>query len=334
MARVFIDGFESGNADLWTPISGTPQVAAYTERDGAYSLHLGNATIDRGLPANASYYVGFKLYVPGYAENTSSYPVIAFYNGTTALGCIRIKSTRELQFNLGNSAAGVIAGEAVGVTKLTGTNILHNIEWYYLPRSDSTGRSILKVNGITQFDFTGVTAPSTTNINILRLDSQSSDNYFDNIVVDNASWPGTTRIQAIWPTAAGANSGFTPSVDAVANYTMVDERPASDTDYVRTNTSDALDTYGMSNFVPPQADVPWKIKCIQPQARAMYEGISAVTQLNMAVKTGGTVYESASLPLTTIWSGVGAVMEQNPNTSVDWTIAEIDGLEAGYRAKI
>lgn len=322
MARVFIDGFESGSIDLWTATSG--QATTRAGMDGSYCGRYLNGY--KVLPALSAYYLGFK-YILDYGGTHN--PII-FKNGTTALGELRINSTSAL-FMFCNSANPTTA-LATGVTPLVGANIFHNIEWYYLPRSDGTGRSILKVNGITQFDYTGVSAPSTSDID--RLHVVTYDDYIDNIVVDDSAWPGTTRIQAIWPTAAGANSGFTPSVDAVANYTMVDERPASDTDYVRTNTSDAIDTYTMSNFVPPEADVPWKIKCIQPQARAMYEGISAVTQLNMAVKTGGTVYESASLPLTTIWSGVGAVMEQNPNTSVDWTVSDIDGLEAGYRAKI
>jgi hypothetical protein len=333
MSRVFIDGFESGGIGLWESLNaGSYAVnAVMGGKDGNYALVLNGRALRIALSANGEYYVAAKIS----AAIDTNQTFLAFYNGATALGSLRYNAAvAAYQVALGNPGSGSSGTVlATGTTYIPGSTTF-NLEWWYKPATDGTGRTIVKVNGVVQFDFTGVTAASPGNINYLHLEGITGVSYVDNVVIDNSEWPGTTNIQALKPNAAGTNSQFIPSVDGVANYTMVDEVPAVDTDYVRTNDENTLDLYGLTDFVPPQSAVPWKIKCIQSQARGEYEGVANVTGLNLAVKTNGVTSESATQPLTTVFSDVAAIWSLNPATGLSWTIAELDALEAGFKAKL
>ena len=112
--------------------------------------------------------------------------------------------------------------------------------------------------------------------------------HFDNVVIDDAAWPGKTNIQAIRPDRSRGNSTqWTPS--AGANWDCVDEVPASDADNVVTNANDQVDLYAAGNLVGTIDSVV----CVQVQARAVKEGVATPQNLALGVRTGATDYFSS-----------------------------------------
>src|SRR3990172_7953604 len=133
--------------------------------------------------------------------------------------------------------------------------------------------------------------------------------YYDDIVFDDAAYPGNTKIAGLIPNGAGFSSQWDPS--AGLNYQCVDELPPSDADFVSTNVVNEVDTYALSDL-PSEAAT---IKCVQVHCRARKEGSATPQNINLAVRTtGGDAYsadqalESSFKPHINHW-------ENNPGTS-------------------
>jgi len=150
---------------------------------------------------------------------------------------------------------------------------------------------------------------------------------FDNVVIDNTSWPGKTNIQAIRPTGAGNSTQWTPS--AGNNWDCVDEVPASDADNVVTNANDQVDFYAAGNLVGAIDSVV----CVQVQARAVKEGAPTPQNLALGVRTGGADYFSSDKAVPTAAKSLFNLWAQNPNTAALWTKTDVDGAEIGIKSR-
>src|SRR5512135_274012 len=84
MARIFMDGFESGSFDLWDTRSGTVN-SSVSGRQGSYCAE--NVQLSKNVAAASSYYCAFKLQGRGVCSTG-----IGFYNNTTLLGELRPNS--------------------------------------------------------------------------------------------------------------------------------------------------------------------------------------------------------------------------------------------------
>jgi hypothetical protein len=91
--------------------------------------------------------------------------------------------------------------------------------------------------------------------------------WIDDVIFDDSTWVGPSSIQGLVPTGAGATTQFDPSTGS--NYACVDEVPASDTDYIYTNTANDVDTYACGNLTGTINSV----KAVQVQARCMQEKV-------------------------------------------------------------
>ena len=224
MARVFIDGFEAGDLKLWNTIgAGAGLVAAATGMDGSYCLHLasGGTTyyIQKTLPSNSEYYFAFR-YRP--SNDGSSRGMISFWSGGTLIGkLIRIGAAGLLVAYRGTTVI------ATGTTPLA-IDTTYLIEVRFKPANSPDGVFHVKINGLLPLDieFNGDSTDGAATIDAVRLghgDSASTNvyAYFDNLVVDNAAWPGNTKIQAIKPTGAGASSHSAWAADTVIDLNEV-----------------------------------------------------------------------------------------------------------------
>jgi len=189
----------------------------------------------------------------------------------------------------------------------------------------------LKINGILVIDFSGNTSGVTLPITSFKLGDHGVGNgyascYVDNIIVDNAAWPGNTKIQALVPIGAGNSTQWTPS--AGANDECVDEIPGSETDYIFTNTADHLDLYAAGDLA---GDVG-AINCVQVQALTRFEGSPTPTNLQLAVRTNSTDYVSDDKPVPSSSVQLYNIWETNPDTEAAWAEAEVNALEIGVKA--
>lgn len=326
MARIFIDGFESGGADLWDSLNHGSVIAARSGHSGAYCLNLSALAgcVQKALPADDEYYFAVKYEPSADTTNTS---IFALYAGATLLVQIRrLATTGYLAAYRGTTQIKAATTKPVlvsgGIRLIEARVKIH----------DTEGVVQVKVDGEMVIDFSGDTKPGTdTQINMLKLGSSESSiygyAYFDDFIVDDADWIGNTKIQAILPNGAGSSTQWDPS--AGDNYACVDERPASDTDYVSTNTVGEIDLYAASNLSGSIGSV----KCVQLQARCAYEGSPTPTHLQLGLRSGGANYFSADkTPPASFGQSVYALWDTNPADSEAWEEADVNALEIGFKA--
>jgi hypothetical protein len=212
-------------------------------------------------------------------------------------------------------------------------NVTYHIQVYaYI--HDSSGRFVVKVDGITDIDFTGDTKyQSTDQVNQVGFGSSPSaqvgsfQGYIDNFVLDSSDYPGLSYVAKVAPTGAGASAQWTPS--AGSNWDCVEEVPASDANYVSCTAVDQVDTYACGDL-PAEADL---VKAVQVCARSRKEGSPTPQQINVAVRTGGANYFSADAPLSYSYWHYEKLWENNPGTSNPWSVSEVNAIEIGIKSK-
>ena len=210
MSRVFIDGFESGSTGLWTTNYGATIVTASTYgMTGGYATYCNqNYYLIKMLPSSDEYYVAF-LYRHA---NASARQIIQFFNGTTQVGLLtRNTSTQVLEARYGTGAGFVLASSDNQLL----INVVYLIEVHYKPADEPDGRFQVKINGILKIDINGSTTGGPTVIDNIRIGCSVSDTnswgYYDNIVIDDSEWPGSTFIQRVVPNGIGSSETFTIS---------------------------------------------------------------------------------------------------------------------------
>jgi hypothetical protein len=324
MSRIFIDGFEGNNilaTGLWDGIFATPTITTgITGMDGTYCLSLNSsAGVSKTIVDTATLYGACLVRITNvggpfiiYTKNSAQSMVRITRNGTSY--CIEVYRDSTL----------IATG-----THPVNINTTYLLE-FYIYIHDTTGRVTVKLDGITDIDFTGDTKPSTqTTINIFMLSTSSGSSYiyYDNIVLDNAAWIGNTKIQIVYPTGAGTTTQWTPS--AGSNYACVDEIPYSDTDWVETNTIDLIDTYATSDLTGTITS----IKCVQIEARCIKEGAPTPLNVDLAVRSGGTDYFSADIAVPSGYKALFNIWETDPATAAAWTEANVNLMEIGIKSK-
>jgi len=330
MARIFIEGFESGGLENWDLKSGGATVETPpTGMSGSYAVDLANELQaylrkDLGTTYTAMY---FALKV--YFTSSTGGGIITLYDaaGTQIFTLMRNASSSLLEVRRGSYTGTLLA---TGTTTITNATTFL-IELYYVPLN-SGGTVQVKVNlGSAEINYSGDTTNGNESFRHVLLGQPSGGgyayNYIDDFVMDDAGWIGNTRIQGLVPTGAGTTTQWDPS--AGSNYACVDERPASDSDYVSTNVTDEIDTYATGNMTGAIDS----IKCVQIQARCGKDGVPTPTQLQLAVRSGGTNYFSASKAVPSVFGvPVWAIWEDNPADSADWEEADVNGMEIGIKA--
>ena len=324
MARIFIDGFEAGEHDMWdAEINATVISSAGLDMDGDYCLDLNNIDeyVEKNITADDEMYFAF-LYRP----TSNGEEMLSVFNGTTILVHINRDETGH--------CIEAYRGE---ITLLdTGTHALNNDTTYlievHFKIADAGGRVEVKVDGVSDIDFTGDTKPdANTQFDKVRLgygtvSAFRSYAYFDNFIMDDAAWIGDTKIQKILPTGAGNSTIWTPS--AGANWQCVDERPPSDVDYVSTNVVDQVDTYAAANMVGSIDSV----KCVQIQSRTESDGAPTPTNLKLVVRSGAADHLSGDKTVPASPKGLWNLWETNPADSLAWEEADVNAMEIGIKS--
>src|SRR3990172_4107966 len=215
MARVFIDGFESGNCNAWDDFGSNALVAGTYKYNGNYGVYLQNSTIAfvrKFIPSTSTLYCAFK-----YNASTGN-------RGLCSWGETGVNHTNIYMTDSGGKAYFEARRASTILANSLPYYVIHNT-WYlvevYVYIHETSGRFQIKVDGITVLDFTGDTR--------------------------NAG----TAVIGLSPDGAGATTQWDPSTGS--NYACVDEVPQSDTDYVSTNVNDEIDTYTLANLPTVQS---------------------------------------------------------------------------------
>jgi hypothetical protein len=143
-----------------------------------------------------------------------------------------------------NSSGNLIVRNSAGTDLATGTTALATNTWYRIEVYVGTGTSAnyeVKIDGVSELTGTGnFTTSGTggdTQIGITNaLTNGGVDFFFDNIVFDNAAFPGAAVVKNRKPTANGSTMQWTAGTGS-SDYTQVDEIPVSAADYVQSAAS-------------------------------------------------------------------------------------------------
>ena len=338
MSRVFIEGFETRNYNRIdeTSVGGGEQIVSTS----GLSM-VGNYCLDvTGVAEYAEYNVtagGTDLYGSFYWRHTQGNQ----YYDLFAIGDDNEWFDEILSWTDGRVAAyrqsTQLAISTLYPFNFAGGDRTYFIEFYFSV-ADSGGRAVIKVDGTTCVDYTGDTKPSTdstiTRIALGRsTQSYFANNrafsYYDNVVLDNASYPGSTMVLELAIDGAGNSAQWDPS--AGSNYQCIDERPYSKDDYVSTNSVDQLDTHSIANLVSTNLSV----KAITVDVIVETFGSPTPTNIALALRTNSTDYVGSdqSIPAAGAEKTLVEIWENNPDTASAWTPSEINALEIGYKSK-
>jgi len=249
--------------------------------------------------------------------------MLNFTSGSTWIACLILENyTKQLSAWKGSSTTRL----GVGPTSLNADEVFY-LEVYY--KADPTnGRFVVKLNGIIEIDFTGSTSTGSAVDGVwFGANAYTSNNhfYYDRIVVAE-EWPGPCYWQNLAPTGVGNSTQWTPVPSP--NWDAVNAIPQDDSQHVRTNTADQLDTYETGDLA---AGVD-SIKALTVWARVWKESTPTPTQLKVALRTGGSNYLGNAKAVGVYPTIVEARWETNPATQAAWTPSEVNGVEIGVQS--
>ena len=340
MALRFIDGFDHyATADLpekWTSVFGATAIHATNGRRGTGALRIDQysewATLT--LDNQATWILGFAIRIA--ALPTSGSAMIIDWRENASVQC-----------RLDLLASGALVVMRGGTTQIATSppalmtlNVFHYLE-LLLTFHGTTGVAALRVNGIEQFNVTGLNTITSANAyaNILRLGNQSSGvggtigtSYIDDLYLcdgtgsANNTFLGDCRVDTLLPNGDGSNSAWTVST-GTTHSTLVDETtPNDDTDYLSTSTAGARDTHTLGNLGAMTS----------PTVRGVQHSFSArkddagTREVKSCLKSGATTQVgTVTHSLTSAYAYYKTIWETDPNTSAAWTTSAIDALEAG-----
>ena len=343
MTRLFGLGFEwqsnTSGVEAQT-FTGTTSISTAIKNGGAASMRS-NPTAATGYvqhqfraDAVADAYVKCYLYIatlPGATVTIMAYGDSSDFYGSK----VRLRSDGKLESNQSDLSSPV-----------TGTTTLSTATWYLVEMfyNETTNQVTVKLNGVEEI------AASTVNdiggggrIRIGCSDSATADLYFDDIVVDNAAYPGPSKIVIAVPTGAGDSAATTGTASMIA------EIPPSNTltsgaTMIELDANPTIGSYAMTDSGTMGIGSADAIKMVYILAR-MREDTVGTTNYTLRLKSasGGTTSVSASVdagdattvrtnPSSTTAFGNSLISVTDPTTGVAWTPTgtnSIDNMQAG-----
>jgi len=152
--------------------------------------------------------------------------------------------------------------------------------------------------------------------------------YIDDIVIGTGGQLGDRRVEYLTTTADTGVNDWSPST-GLDNYAMIDEAPASDTDYTYATTN----TDEIEMDLEDWDDTDKTPVFVSALARAR-ESAATGEQLHVGVDSGGTD-DTTLHTMTSAWQYYRHYMPQDPDAGPGaWTDAAIDALLLRYEAVI
>lgn len=220
------------------------------------------------------------------------------------------------------------------------SNVLEPRQWNLIELKtkihDTTGYWYIYVNGILVGSNIDVDTLYLGPFNRFRFGlSDRYASYGDAYLLDltgaqNNNVLGSFHIQGTFPDANGANSDWTPSAN-VDHYTLVNEAPPDEADYVESNTADEQDLYNYEDLTGT-----WdEIFGIQMNTRLFLDSAGSETASIICDSNGTEDSANFTVDSTTIGNAgelaFQRIIELDPDTSNAWDTAGIDAAQFGIK---
>ena len=330
MARLFIDGFETGDTRCWDGVYNyaVAQTASVRPNSGAYCCNLTQGSygyLRKDISPATPNTIFFKLY--WYFQNNpgNATEMVMFSNSQgNQISLCWINGT--LSVRKGGAGDTVLA--TVNVTFATGN-------WYLVEGKfildASVGVAQIKLSGQLVIDFSGNTHKQTSDtitsvwVGPVTFVTNGPNPKTDDIVLDDANWIGDGSILPLIPNGAGGVTQLTPS--SGNNYACVNPVPATDAQNVSSNTPNSEDTYTKATV-----GTTWTVKCVQMSVRSQSQGAPACGGIEPMLRIAGTDYPGVrtAVPIGSYGNAIN-LWQVSPATSAAFTISELNSLEIGAR---
>lgn len=325
MTVLLATGFEHGTHEILPAAyySGV-QADASAAHTGSYGLDINPAT------SGSRYWV-----VPFTATSTiyASFwwqPVNITLNNTLFVNTL-LGSTSQCGIYLSNTLLwSALRGGSTSLA--TASFPLPDYGWHhyklYIHIDNVSGRVKLDVDSINLIDFTGDTQPATpSTIDRIYFGANGARCYLDDLILDDSQNWVDVRFNGLIPNS-DVTTDWTPSTGST-HYTLVDEVPYDDADYLETNTDAQQEIYGLTDWTgtnkTPQMTVTW-VRALKTTADTQ--------KLKLIVKSGATTDVGAAQDVFTTATYLSRIDETDPNTGVAWTDSGIDAMQIGYESEI
>jgi hypothetical protein len=244
----------------------------------------------------------------------------------------------SVAYNAATQSVSLVRGATVIAT---GAAVITLATWYvlelHLVLSDTVGVAAGKLNGVTDFAFSGDTvATAKPSVRSMVIGNGGWVAFFDDIAINDTtgsyqnSWIGTGGVYLLRPTSDGVTTDWAPSTGS-DDYACVDEVPANTTDWVQAQAAGTLDLYGLG-------DLPADVKTVDMVETVWQAALSEAgwNELKGVIRHGGTNYvDGAGQPVTSVKENYvlykGAPLYVDPGDASAWTPADVNALEAGVQ---
>ena len=245
-----------------------------------------------------------------------------------------------MDYNTGKEKYDVIvAGATLGEVTIS-DYMWHRLEIKMII-SDTVGECTIRLNDQEVFTRTGIDTLSGTDafVRIIEMSGEATGNNgvrvrLDDIVVTDDTGPapnntflGDIRISALRPNAPGDATDFTPL--AGTNWEAVDDTLGSDGDttYVESTTAAHQDLHNIEP-ITGVGELPTTIYgfVVSAHCKKTEAGVRSIQLLS---KSGVTTGNGATQVLLTTYTTIHEIFELNPDTSVAWTVSDIDSAQIG-----
>lgn len=361
MALLYMDSFDHFfTADLqnkgWGAAVlnlGTLSVATAAARTGTQGLRsqfsgsVGTgAYLPRSVPATGAGFVLGVAFKPTLANTTggNGTALLSIVESSTVQLALMLQPDLKLKVLRGGTAGTLIAGPTASAAITLNT-------WQYVEFAGvidpSAGSLTVRINGAPVLTGSSLNTRASANSTWTgfrvghemdganNASSGATWDFDDLYVLDGAGsapWNtvlGDCRVDVRIPTAAGAQTQWTPS--AGANYTCVDEMPPAaapngDTDYTAASSVGLIDT-----FVTQDAAVAGAlIYGVQVNLTAK-KSDTGLCALAAVVRQGGVTQVGPDLAPGTSYADLRQLWQTNPHTSAQWTESDFNADEFGYK---
>lgn len=347
---LFIDSFDHyANTNIpekWTQnVGGT--IAPGQGRNGSSALRVNsfNNYVLKGLPTTSN------VMIIGVAIKTTTIDYASLNLGEAATnhvalmaevnGALRVDKASGTGFDYGPN--NLLASTLPGIIQ---PNIWYHVQLKIVCADAPTGTVDLRVNGVL---LASNNACDTRSGGLGRLDTirLGGQNYFDDLwVCDGTGGPpwnsflGDCRVDARYPQANGTSVGWTPSIGAppevppLQNFQCVDEPlPNSDADFTWTGVAGVTDTFVVQDAPVAGSFIYGVQQCLS--VRKTDAGPASIAPVIRAGPIGGELdYPGENQQPSTLYTTMVQVAAANPATGVQWTEAEFNRAEFGYRRTV
>jgi len=294
-------------------------------------------------PADTVGIVGFSISMPSGVPNvTNGTPIVAFRDTATVQVCLKVNSDRTISAVRGLTTTGTVLGTSSATLPTTAAYIEFKTTIHA-----SAGTIDVRMNGASILSLTSQNTRNTANtswngINLgiygdifaVTSGTASLNVDFDDVYVLDGSgaapWNaflGDVRVDARYPTGAGATTGWTPL--ASTNWSNVDDTAPDDDTTYNSAASVLTDTFVVQDAPVVGATIYGVQHCIS--MKKMDAGTASVAPV---IRHSSVDNVGSNINPGTSYNYGLAVNQTNPGTSAAWTEAGFNAAEFGYKKTV